>query len=380
LGLLVPLTDERAPFGPQLVPLVESVVRVLNSFGGYKDKEVELFVRDEGLTPDEAQQSTDALIETDKVDVVIGPFSSVNAPRVIPVLTTAGIGTCSPSVSSQLMDILDDDGLFIRTTTLDSAIIENMVDLAVQSGSEQVSIAYPDDPYGRTLVRKLQDVLDARQLEVVSAVAYQISAIDYQEAATLISSDGAQVELIIGDPIDGPRFLNAVVAVSQKSVIITNDTLVNTEVIFNSEVSVESRPRILSFTPNANLGSDELLNVLRLTDPNFDDAITQLPSFAVNTVDCIVLFWLAALTANSDDAQQFKGEILRVANEGSSCLWISDCKFSVDEELNIDYEGIAELTLDDSGNALNRPTVIFEFDVDGRAQVVQGAPNITLTG
>lgn len=379
LGLLVPLSDEQAPFGPQLEALVRSVVQVINDFDGFGDQEVELVVRNEGTAPETARQAAMDLIATDRVDAVIGPFSSVNAPSVIPSLVSAGIGVCSPSVSSQLLDVIDDNELFFRTTAVDSAIVKNMVDLAVQTGSERVSIAYPDDPFGRTLAREMRRVLDDRELEVVSTVAYQASADDYRDEATRMNSDGASVELIIGDPIDGPRFLNAVVAGSANSIIIVNDALIDAKVIFDTAVAIEQRPQIFGFTPDVNDGTAELLNVLRITNPNFDDAVPSLPAFSVNTVDCMMLLWLAALAVESDDALVFKGEILRVANDGSSCLWIADCKFSVNEKLNIDYQGISGLKMDDSGSAVDRPTITFEFDTEGRAQPFQGTPNITLS-
>jgi branched-chain amino acid transport system substrate-binding protein len=380
LGVLVPLTDEQAPFGPPLVPVLEAVVRIINSFGGYEGKDIELVVRDEGSNLNEAQRSTNTLIVTDQVDAVVGPFSSLNAPGVIPSLISAGVGVCSPTASSQLLDAIDDDGLFIRTATLDSVILENMVELAVQSGSEQVALAYPDDPYGRALARVLRNELNLRQLNVVSTIPYAIGAGDYQETAAQMAAGSSSVKIIIGEPIDGPRFLNAVVNASGKSVIITNDGLVNAEVIFDPEISPNLRPRVFGFVTNGNAGGNELLNVLRVTDREFPKDITLLPEFAVNTVDCLILFWLAALTAESDIAQDFKSEILRVANEGSSCLWIADCKSSVDEGLNIDFQGINGLTLDESGNAVDRSTLVLEFDADGRAQIVQGLPNVTLTG
>lgn len=379
LGLLVPLSDEQAPFGPQLEALVRGVVQVINDFDGFGDQEVELVVRNEGTAPKTARQAAMDLIATDRVDAVIGPFSSVNAPSVIPVLVSAGIGVCSPSVSSQLLDVLDDNGLFFRTTAVDSAIVKNMVDLAVQTGSERVSIAYPDDPFGRTLAREMRSFLDERELEVISTVAYQASADDYRDEATRMTSDGASVELIIGDPIDGPRFLNAVVAGSANSIIIVNDVLIDAKVIFDSS-AVEQRPQIFGFTPDVNDGSAELRNVLRTTNANLDDAVTSLPAFSVNTVDCMMLLWLAALAVESDDALVFKSEILRVANDGSSCLWIADCKFSVNEKLNIDYQGISGLKMDEFGSAVDRPTITFEFDTEGRAQPFQGTLNITLSG
>lgn len=375
----MPLTDEKAPFGTELVPLVRTVIRLMNGFEGFGGRDIELVVRDEGSTPESARQAASGLITTDRVDAVIGPFSSVNAPSVVPAFVSSGIGVCSPSVSSQLMEFLNDNGLFFRTTAIDSAILRNMVDLAVKSGSKRVSLAYPDDPYGRALAREMQDYLDDRELEVISTISYQVAADNYRDDAVLMTSDEVPLELIIGDPNDGPRFLNAVVAESRDSVIITNDGLIDATVVYNPDVTSSQRPRVFGVTSDVNNGNSELLNVLSFADPKFDNSTTSLPAFSVNTIHCVMLIWLAALTAESDNALIFKDQMTEVANEGSICFWIADCKLSVDGKLNLDFEGIGGFAIDDAGNAVGRSTITVLFDDEGRAQLVQGAPNVTLS-
>jgi hypothetical protein len=273
---------------------------------------------------------------------------------------------------------------------VDSTIIENMVELAVSSGSEFVSIAYPDDPYGRGMAHVLRDTLQKRKLSVVTEIAYQTGTTDYTEPANEIADDGAPVKLIIADQIAGPLFLNAVVGASQQSVIITNDAVINAEITFAADLEEESRPQIFGLIAETSVGNSELLNLLRFGGSGFSAEITQLPAFSVNTVDCLLLMWMAALATNSDDARTFKNEFLRIANDGAPCLWIADCKSAIDEKLNVDFVGIAKLDLDQDGNAVvvnisaagptsGRRLLIYEFGPDGRARLTEGLPSITLT-
>lgn len=380
LGLLVPESDPNASFGTQLIPIVEAVVRIMNSFGGFNNWPLTLVVRDEGPTPESARRSAEQLVNDDGVDMVIGPFSAITAPVVLPTFLNGGIGVCSPSVSSVMLDALDDADLFLRTGVQDATIVSSMVELAVQSGSEIVSVAYPDDPYGRALVRLLRSALRSRDITITSDVSYLPASQDFGSVASALAGDAAPVELILANPTTGPGILNAVAAVSQDSVIITNDLVPSATVEFPTSLSEDLRSRVFGFAPDVTTGGDELLNVIRVTDPEFPETINELPPFAVNTVDCLMLTWLSALDANSDSAEKFKGSFLRVANEGSTCLWVADCKAAVDEKVNFNYEGISGLNLDAEGTSEARSLLLFQFDSDGLAQVTQGVPSVTITG
>jgi hypothetical protein len=196
--------------------------------------------------------------------------------------------------------------------------------------------------------------------------------------------------LIIADQIAGPLFLNAVVGTSQQSVIITNDAVINTEVTYAADLEEKLRPQIFGLIAETSVGNGQLLNLLRFGGSGLSAEITQLPAFSVNTVDCLLLMWMAALATNSDDARTFKNEFLRIANDGAPCLWIPDCRSAIDEKLNVDFVGIANLDLDQDGNAIvvnittagpttGRRLLIYEFGPDGRARLSPGLPNITLS-
>lgn len=375
IGLLIPLSDSEAPFARDLAPIMEAVVGIMNNFGGFRGTDVEVVIRDEGSTPESAAKAARALVETDDVDAVIGPFSALSAPSAVPMLVASGIGVCSPSVSTSAMDYLSDNDLFIRTATLDTEIIRGMVDLAVQSGRERVSVAYPDDPYGRTLLRELKPALEARELNISTQVGYSPTDDSFQSEVTRLTSDSASVELLIGDPIDGPRFLNALIPAADGSVIITNDGMTTTTVAFDPDSAPESRPRIFGVAADTRQGNDVLLNIFSFSTSDYLIALSDLPSFTMNTVDCLTLIWLAALTAETDDAQIFKDEFSKVAKDGSTCNWLFDCSYIFDQGLNLDYEGVSSMTLDDLGNAVDRGTIIFGFDSDGRVKAVDGEPN-----
>lgn len=377
-GLLAPLTDPAAPFGPDLAPIAESLVEIMNTYGGYLDTDIELVIRDEGGTPEEATAAARQLIE-DGVDAVVGPFSHFDALAAVPELVKAGRAVCSPSASSSTLDYLDDGGLFIRTATKESDVLTRMVDMAVQSGNEEVSLTYPDDPYGRNLVRELKTALTTRGLTVITEVPYLLGAEDYRSVAFRLTADDAPVELLVTDPANGSRVLEDLIPEAEGSVIITNDGTIDADVTFDPAIPEDSRPRIFGAAPDTRLGSDILLDVFSFTTVGYLTQLTDIPSFTMNMVDCFALIWLTALTAASDDATVFQEEFLNVANDGSRCSWLFDCSFFFDRTLNLDYEGVTSLTLDDLGNAVDRGTVIFTFDSAGRAVVVEGPLDFTLT-
>lgn len=377
-GLLAPLSDPAAPFGRDLAPIAESLVEIMNTYGGYLDTNIELVVRDEGATPEAAAEAARRLIE-DGVDAVVGPFSNLDALSAVPTLTDAGVAVCSPSASSPALDYLNDNGLFIRTATKESEVITRMVDMAVQSGNEEVSITYPDDPYGRNLVRELKATLTSRGLTAITEVPYPIGLDDYRSVAFRLTSDDAPVELLVTDPVNGPRLLEDLIPAAEGSVIITNDGTIDADVTFDPEVPEESRPRIFGAAPDTRLGGDILLDVFSFTTVEFLTQVTALPNFTMNIVDCFALIWLSALTATSDNATVFQEEFLDVANDGSRCSWLFDCSFFFDRTLNLDYEGVTSLTLDELGNAVDRGTVIFTFNSSGRAVEVEGPLDFTLT-
>lgn len=374
-GLLIPLTDPAAPFGPDLVPVMEGIVGIMNNFGGYLDTEIELVVRDEGSTAESATAAVAKLVGDDNVDAVVGPFSALTAPSAVPLMVSSGVAACSPTVPTAAMDYLDDDGLFFRTATLDTDIVKGMVDLAAQSGRERVSVAYPEDPYGRGLLRELKSALATRNLVIATEVSYSVDDDNFLSEVARLTSDSAQVEMLIGDPVDGPRFLNALAPAVDGSVIIVNDGLANATVNFDTNATPEARPRIFGTAPDTILGNDDLLNIFGFSTSDYLIGLDSLPNFTMTTLDCFVLIWLAALTARSDNAQDFKDAVIKVANDGSRCNWLFDCSFLFVRTLNLDYEGVSSLTLDERGNAVNRGTIYFQFDDDGRVVPVSGTPN-----
>jgi branched-chain amino acid transport system substrate-binding protein len=378
IGFLSPLSDPAAPFGAQLAPIFESIIEIINAFGGFNGRNVEAVIRDEGTSTERARQAVTQLITEDGVDVVVGPFSSINALSVIPALVSAGVGVCSPTVASQVLDYIDDDGLFIRTATQDIEIINDMVDLAVQSGSEKVSLAFPDDLYGRNLARTLIDALKDRGLAVLTQIAYPLFEESYDNTISQLTSDGAVVDLLIGDPVSGPQVLNALVQASQETLIITNDTLVNTEVVFDPATPSTLRPQIYGSVPDTQIGEEQLKLIFGFSNNANLSSVDEIPTYTMNTLDCLTLIWLAARSADSDDAREFQKEFFEIANDGSRCNWLFDCDFLFGRDLNLDYEGVSSLTLDGLGNAINRGTLYFTFNAEGQSELVDGLPTFTL--
>src|SRR5437879_754470 len=72
LGYLLPQTGDLSFLGPPMIKGVEMAIRDINAAGGVNGKDVQLAQADDGTDPDVASAAVDKLLNTDKVDAIIG--------------------------------------------------------------------------------------------------------------------------------------------------------------------------------------------------------------------------------------------------------------------------------------------------------------------
>src|SRR4051794_16361006 len=91
LGTLLPQTGDLSVLGPPMIKAVEMAVRDIDAAGGVLGKNVKLTQTDDGTSEDVASASTDKLLNTDKVDVILGAAGSGITKSVIDKITGAGV-------------------------------------------------------------------------------------------------------------------------------------------------------------------------------------------------------------------------------------------------------------------------------------------------
>ncbi len=179
IGFPTPLTG---PFGAEAKDQVRCAtlaVKQFNAAGGLNGRQVELLVRDDKLNPGEAATRTLELIETDRVDCIVGALSSSVQLAVNEVTKARGVLYVSISQSDAITAAPD----FSRTT-FHEALNPHMTAGAVarhtfKSGMK-VAILYADYAYGQEMAAGFKRAIAAMPgVEVVLELKHPFGAPDY---------------------------------------------------------------------------------------------------------------------------------------------------------------------------------------------------------
>ncbi len=356
IGLLIPQTGSVDGGGESLTQVATNAIEIVNASGGILGRDIELVVRDEGSDSATALAAIDDFISEDRVDALIGPMSSPIALAVLPLLVENKIGSCSPTATAVSLASFPDNGLFVRTTPSDILASEAMAQLIEQTGVVESLVAYPDDPYGRAFVAEIRRSLAVQGIAIVNEVAYDTDSTDYGPIAEKLTANANSVITLIGDSESGGRLLNSLLDTKSANKIIVNDALSQVDLRSNANLDSEIRQKIVGVAVDAFAGTNPDNNAL-------------IPPFSAAVVDCINLIALAAITSNSDIADQFMAQVPVVSRGGSGCNLFDDCLALLKQSLNIDYNGVTGfLDLDPNGDPSRAQFVTFGFDDQGRSE------------
>lgn len=105
IGSLCPVTGAGAPYGSGMQKAIELAVAEVNAAGGAGGRKLELFSEDGQTKPDSAVLAAKKLIEVNKVQAVLGTWSSGVTLAVMPLTDAAGIiqmnTSGAPAISTQ---------------------------------------------------------------------------------------------------------------------------------------------------------------------------------------------------------------------------------------------------------------------------------------
>jgi branched-chain amino acid transport system substrate-binding protein len=109
IGTLCPITGAGSPFGSGMQKSIEALVAEVNAAGGAGGRKLELFSEDGQTKPDAAVLAAKKLIEVNKVQAILGTWSSGVTLAVMPLTDAAGIiqMNCSGAPSISTLDTKD---------------------------------------------------------------------------------------------------------------------------------------------------------------------------------------------------------------------------------------------------------------------------------
>jgi branched-chain amino acid transport system substrate-binding protein len=132
-GTLVPQSGDLSNIVESLQTPVDIAVEEINEAGGVLGKPVTVIEGDDGTSPTVAQTSYNKLVNTDKVDAIIGPAPSSVAAKLAESLGTDKVPTCSGSTTAANLTGVG-DGYFFRTAPGDSLQGPALAELITSDG------------------------------------------------------------------------------------------------------------------------------------------------------------------------------------------------------------------------------------------------------
>ena len=366
IGYLLPETGDLSFLGPPMIQAVKMAIRDINAAGGVLDKDVTLAEADDGTDEDVAATATDKLLNTDKVDAIIGAAGSTITLAVIDTIAGAGAVECSPSNTGANLTTYPDDGYYFRTPPPDNLQGQALGDLITEDGHSQVGIIAINNDYGKGFADFLTQRVEENGGEVVAQANYDPKGTDFNAEAEQVAAENPDAIAVIAYPETGGQVFTAMIAngigPADVQAYIT-DGLQSAKLYENidkNDPSVTEGIRGTAPSSAPENGAPFFPEEFKKFAPGTDSI------FSAHAYDCTILMALGAIAADSDAADDIRAEINGLTKDGTKCTTFEECKGLLESGEDIDYDGAAgPLDFVDAGEPSAGTYDIYEYIADG---------------
>ncbi|MDP3135957.1 MAG: ABC transporter substrate-binding protein [Burkholderiaceae bacterium] len=204
IGAILTTSGPAAGLGEPQLKTLQMLVDEQNARGGVNGKKLQLVAYDDGADSQKATVFARRLIESDKVDVVIGPTTSGAALAIIPIVQQAGILNVSLAgaaaivepVRSWVFKMPASDGMAARSIYLNMR----------KDGAKKLAILHDTGGFGRSSLDQFRKIAPLYDINVVAIESYDPKDTDTTVQLTKIKASGADAVFVAGVP-PGPTLV-----------------------------------------------------------------------------------------------------------------------------------------------------------------------------
>ena len=183
IGVSVSQTGAYVSIAPGLLRGYQLCVKHANERGGVLGRPLVLLVYDDGSDPTAAVRLYEKLITQDKVDLVLGPYSSRMVDPVADVTEKHKLPMVAPT--APITSLYRKGRKFLFSMEARGEFhLEGLLDLAAKKGLKTVALIYVDDVGGRALRQGTAELARKKGLQVILAEAYPRGTTDFSAILT----------------------------------------------------------------------------------------------------------------------------------------------------------------------------------------------------
>jgi len=336
IGTILPTSGTYAFIGAAQIAGVATAVKDINEAGGVNGVPVELLQRDSGDAS--SSKAEDALKDLvgNAVDVVIGPSSSVQAQRLIPLAAQDKVTMISPAATFPGLSDLPGGRYFFRTIPSYGQQGSALGPVISTGGPKKVAVVYVNDELGKAILPTLTDSLTATGSTIVASVSVPLASPDTAKLVEQVTTAAPDV---------------VVLSTAYSSFDLTKDLI--TKII----AAGYGGSKLWLTSQNAGDYSQALPEKL-LTGVNgiiegvqpsdtFTERLKQTDSglgqfrYAAEAYDATILAALAATVGGDDSGSSVAATLVDVSRGGIKCTSFAECLEVLRTQTDIDYDGVS---------------------------------------
>ena len=169
-------------------------VEMLNQRGGIQGREVELVTANDDSDPDVAVRHYRSFVQ--RVDLLLGPYSTPVTAAVLDVTEAAGMPMVAPLASTPALWTGKGREWSVQMLPPAPVSLQGSVEIAAAGGARTVALVYEDTQFPASLASGVREAAAAQGLEVVLDRAYPEGEADHAALAAAARDAGA--DLYIG--------------------------------------------------------------------------------------------------------------------------------------------------------------------------------------
>ncbi|MBX3095029.1 MAG: ABC transporter substrate-binding protein [Cryobacterium sp.] len=366
IGTLLPQTGALAFLGPPEEAGVALAVKEINEAG--LGITVEVTYGDSGDPDNKAYATTVPNLLAEGVDAIVGAASSGVTKLVIDQIVGANTIVFSPANTSPDFTTWNDNNLYWRTAPSDLLQGEVLGNLIADDGATTLGMIVLNDAYGTGLEKVTREVFESTGGQVVASEFFNAGDTNFSAQISSVTAQNPDaIALITFDEIYmiAPALKDAGFDMSKIYLVDGNLKQFAPE-----DLPADTLTGAKGTTPGPVLADDFQQRLLAAHQEAFGKAMGDDFSYAAESYDAVILLALAALAANSTDAQAIAGKLQEVSGGSGNGEKVTDFASGAQIILDggvVDYDGYSgPITFDSAGDPTEATIGIFQYGTDNR--------------
>jgi branched-chain amino acid transport system substrate-binding protein len=197
IGAVLDITGAGASLGGPERDTLQLLAEQLNAKGGINGRKVELIIRDNRSTEDEAAKAVSALVNEDKVDLVLGATRTGTSLAMRPVVEASGVPMISLAANA---NIVEGARWVFKTAQNDKVVVDKLIAYADRKGWRTIGLMRDASAFGEGVAELFNRAGAPKQIRVVAEERFAPDATSFDAQLVKIRDAGADVNIVWGIP------------------------------------------------------------------------------------------------------------------------------------------------------------------------------------